>query len=90
MTGEASAPVGPQIQEERIVCRNRGDAGLECPDAPAGVIIDFKLRNDRWRRLGALVGVFVTAHLLRLADRPCRPISRLGGVNVADILCQGE
>ena len=90
MTGKARAPIGPEILEERIVCGDRGDAGLKTRDTSAGIAIDFELGNDGRRRLGALVGIFEHAHFLRVVDRAGRPGSRLGGIDVADTLRQRE
>ena len=68
-----------------------GSPQFASADGPAtGIVIDVKLRNDLWRRLGALVGVFVAAHLLRMSDRAWCPIARLGGVGVAGILRQSK
>jgi hypothetical protein len=55
MATETGASVCSQILEERVVCRNRGNAWLECPDAPARIVVDLKLGNDGRRRLGGIL-----------------------------------
>jgi hypothetical protein len=64
-----------------------GTAGV-ASNAAGGVIINFRLMNDLRRGLGSLVGIFETAHLLRVADGAGSPICRLGGVDVPNILRQ--
>ena len=88
MTAKAGASVRSQILEERIDCRDSGTAGLKGSVAPVGIVIDFKPRNDRRRRLGPLVDIFETAHLLRVVNGAGSPIGRLSRVDVANVLRQ--
>jgi hypothetical protein len=68
MTGETGASIGPYILEERIVSRTCGTTRLEGRDPPGWVGVDTKFWNDAWRRLWTTVGIFVSAHLLRVID----------------------
>ena len=70
MTGETGAPIGPEILEERIVCRNRGSARLVGRDLAGGVVVNLELGNFARRLLRACRRVLPQCQLCRVPQEP--------------------